>query len=106
MYSNNRSLRAPPARPTLALACLGLGTVGLVLPVIPGIPLLIVGALLLRRDRRREGRPAPVVRKGGLSGAQRLQLEFWLLARRITTTAESIRLARRQRMRRARQRDF
>lgn len=102
MYSNNRPLRESFVRPTLALACLGLGTIGLVLPLIPGIPLLIVGALLLRRDRRRA---AALPHTGALSGAERLQLQFWLLARHITTTAESIRLARRQRTR-ARQRDL
>jgi hypothetical protein len=41
-----------------------------------------------------------------LSGAERLQLQFWLLARRITMTAESLRIARRERARRTRQRDY
>lgn len=95
---------APAARPTLAVVCLGLGAIGLVLPLIPGIPLLIVGALLLRRRGRATTTPVPI--RTGLSGAERLQLQFWLLARRITTTAESIRLARRERARRARQRGY
>jgi hypothetical protein len=103
MYSDNRSL-APPIRSTLGLACLGLGTVGLALPLIPGIPLLIAGALLLRGRRR--GAPTTVPRRSGLSGAERLQLQFWLMARRVTMTAESIRLAHRARRRRARQRDL
>lgn len=104
MYSDNRSMLAPAARPTLAVACLGLGVVGLVLPLIPGIPLLIAGALLLRRRGRDTTTPVPI--RSDLSGAERLQLRFWLLARRITTTAEAIRLARRARARRARQRDY
>ena len=85
MYSDNRSLLAPLFRPTLAVACLCLGAVGLVLPLIPGIPLLIIGALLLRRRGRRAQFPVP--RRDALSGAERLQLQFLLLARRATTTA-------------------
>lgn len=92
------------AWPTLAVACLGLGVVGLVLPLIPGIPLLIIGALLLRRRGRHTTTPVPI--RTQLSGAERLQLQFWLFARRVTTTAESIRLARRERARRARQRHY
>jgi hypothetical protein len=103
MYSDNRSMLTATARPMLAIGCLGLGAIGLVLPLIPGIPLLIVGALLLRR--RSDGATAPAPIRSHLSGAERLQLQFWLLARRITTTAESIRIARRERARRARQRD-
>jgi hypothetical protein len=104
MYPDNRSMLAPAARPTLAVACLGLGVVGLVLPLIPGIPFLIVGALLLRRRGRGTTSPAPI--RSHLSGAERLQLQFWLLARRVTTSAESIRLARLERARRVRQRDY
>lgn len=104
MYSDNRSMLAPAARPTLAVACLGLGVVGLVLPLIPGIPFLIIGALLLRRRGRVTTAPVPTDTR--LSGAERLQLQFWLLARRITMTAESLRIARRERARRTRQRDY
>ena len=102
MYSDERSLLASAVRPTAAVVCLGLGVIGLVLPLIPGIPLLIVGALLLRRRGPRRS-PAATVHRSDLSGAERLQLQFWLLARHLTTTAESLRLARRARARRKRQ---
>jgi len=99
MHTDHRPSLAPLFRTTAAVLCLCLGVVGLVLPLLPGIPFLIVGALLLRR---RGFRPqvTPVARSG-LSGLERLELQFWLMARRITTAAEDIRLAR---LRRARQR--
>jgi hypothetical protein len=96
MYSEHRPSLAPPFRTTAAILCLCLGVIGLVLPLIPGIPLLIIGALLLRR---RGHRPATPVARTGLSGFERLELWFWLLARRITTGAEAIRVARRRRVR-------
>ena len=104
MYSNDRTtprtLRRP-ARYAAAVVCLCLGVVGLVLPLLPGIPLLIVGALLMRRPRRQRGNPpAPVrTRATGLSALEQVQLRFWLLARHITTRAESWRPARRTRQR-------
>ena len=104
MYHDPRPSLVPLVRTGAAILCLFLGVIGLVLPLIPGIPLLIIGGLLLRRRRgttRRAASTAPIVRTG-LSGFEQLELQFWLLARRVTTAAESIRLARR---RRARQRD-
>jgi len=77
--------------------CLFLGVIGLALPLIPGIPFLIVGVLLLRR--RSPVARATSMAKRGLSGFEQLELQFWLLARRATTAAESIRLARRRRIR-------
>lgn len=105
MYSINRPAPASmgrPARYVAGMACLGLGVVGLVLPLLPGIPLLIVGGLLMRRPRRPDGdAPAPTGSRanGRLSALEQLQLRFWLLARRITTRAESLRVARRARQR-------
>ncbi len=96
MDIKDRLLAASAAKPSLAYVCLGLGVVGLVLPLIPGIPLLIIGGLLLRRQNARATPSTP--RRAGLSGAQRLQLQFWLLARRITTIAESIRVSRARRV--------
>jgi hypothetical protein len=105
MYSINRPTPpsiSRPARFAAGVTCLCLGVVGLALPLIPGIPLLIVGGLLLRNPRRRSGDPtartAPRAR-GRLSALEQLQLRVWLLARRITTRAESLRLARRARQR-------
>ena len=97
MYDDPRPSLAPLLRTGAALMCLFLGVIGLALPLIPGIPFLIVGALLLRR-RRPVARATPVARHG-LSGFEQLELQFWLLARRVTTAAESIRLARRRRIR-------
>jgi hypothetical protein len=103
MYDDPRPSFAPLLRTGAALLCLLLGVIGLVLPLIPGIPFLIVGVLLLRRGRRHPrfapvARFSPVVRQS-LSGFEQLELQFWLLARRVTTAAESIRLARRRRVR-------
>ena len=103
MYDDPRPSLAPLLRTGAAVLCLLLGLVGLVLPLIPGIPFLIVGVLLLRRGRRGTRfapapRSAPVARRG-LSGFEQLELQFWLLARRVTTAAESIRLAHRRRVR-------
>ncbi len=105
MYSIDHPTAASigrPARYAAGVTCLCLGVVGLALPLIPGIPLLIVGGLLMRRSRRQAADPpAPTKSRatGGLSAAEQLQLRFWLLARRITTQAESRRLARRARQR-------
>jgi len=104
MYDDPRPSIAPLLRTGAALLCLLFGLIGLVLPLIPGIPFLIVGLLLLRRGGRRStrfapaARSAPVIRRG-LSGFEQLELQFWLLARRVTTAAESIRLAHRRRVR-------
>ncbi len=100
MYTDSRPSLAPLLRTSAAVLCLCLGVIGLVLPLIPGIPLLIVGALLLRRRGYRAR--GPLVGRSGLSTLEQFQLQFWLLARRITTSAESIRQSRRAR---AHQRD-
>lgn len=97
MYDDPRPSLAPLLRTGAALLCLFFGLIGLVLPLIPGIPFLIVGVLLLRRRRPVE-RAAPVARRG-LSGFEQMELQFWLLARRATMAAESLRLARRRRIR-------
>ena len=118
MYSNDRTRTLRPGRLIGGLICLWLGVIGLVMPLLPGIPLLIVGALLLRghRAERHDHRGqtdygadgAPAARYGdapvpssrrGLSALERLELRFWLAARRVTTSAESLRLARRARQR-------
>ena len=118
MYSNDRTGTFRPGRLIGGLICLWLGVIGLVMPLLPGIPLLIVGALLLRRprghraqrhDRRGHAHysaaatrygdaPVPTSR-GGLSALEKLELQFWLAARRVTASAESLRLARRARQR-------
>ena len=95
MPSDTRS--AQPLRSTLGLACLGVGTVGLVLPLIPGIPLLIAGAILLRGRARRN--PEPLLADRGLSRTEYTRVKLLLMARRMTTAAESMRLARARRRR-------
>lgn len=97
MYTDSRPSLAPLFRPIAAILCLCLGVIGLVLPLIPGIPLLIVGALLLRRRGYRA--PCGTVGRTGLTTMEQLELQFWLLARRITSGAERVRLARRARAR-------
>ena len=99
MYSYDRPRSAPSCRQTLGGVCLALGLIGLVLPLLPGIPLLIIGALLLRHTERATTAPAMNRNRARLSGLEKLELRFWLFARRITMGAESIRLARRDRQR-------
>ena len=96
MPSNARS--AQPLRSTLGIACLGVGTVGLVLPLIPGIPLLIAGAMLLRGRARRNPEPLLATDRG-LSRTEHARVKLLLMARRMTTAAESMRLARARRRR-------
>ena len=87
-----------PGRYVAAVICLCLGVIGLVLPLIPGIPLLIVGALLMRGQRRPTfDAAANEYSAAGLSLLERLELKFWLVARRVTMRAESLRRARRAR---------
>ena len=116
MYSNEPTRTFRPGRLIGGLICLWLGVIGLVMPLLPGIPLLIIGALLLRRPRGRRSErhhhrgeadaAAPGYgdvpgrsSRGGLSALEKMELRFWLAARRVTTSAESLRLARRVRQR-------
>jgi hypothetical protein len=101
MYRDARLGTAHCFRRCAGVFCLGLGFLGLLLPLVPGIPLLIVGGLLLRprASRRRYDRTDAYVvdtfrdhaptrgRKSGrrLSGIERLQLGFWMFCRAITT---------------------
>jgi uncharacterized protein YqgC (DUF456 family) len=101
MYSHNRPSLAALARPLVGIALLGVGLIGLVLPLIPGIPLLIVGALLLR-PRTGTAWVTPAIGRATLSGIERVHVRLLLFARKLTNAAESMRLARRER---ARQRD-
>lgn len=95
------SVAAHSTRRDVGIVCLGLGFVGLWLPLVPGIPLLIVGSLLLRNrgtaQRHFESYSAArdfdvdaVVgrrqrRFRELSGMELLQLRFWTVCRAITT---------------------
>ena len=102
MYSIDHaaSRTGKSGRYVAAVICLFLGVIGLVLPLIPGIPLLIVGSLLMRGQRRATFDPAANASStAGLSLFERLELRFWLLARSVTTRAESLRRARRARQR-------
>ena len=54
MYRDARVGTAHSLRRAVGVFCLGLGSVGLLLPLVPGIPFLIVGGLLLRSRRRYE----------------------------------------------------
>jgi hypothetical protein len=97
MDHDPRFPRAGAARTTAALACLGVGAIGLLLPIIPGIPFLIVGAWLLRR---RESAPLPLtsaLSRADLTPLERLKIGCLLFARRLTMAAESLRTRRRQR---------
>jgi hypothetical protein len=71
----------------IAALCLLVGAVGLLLPLVPGIPLLIVGMLLLRR---RQSAPP---RGSGLSLPDRMQLAFWQLCRSLTQTLQRRRVS-------------
>jgi hypothetical protein len=98
MYRNARAGTAHSLRRGVGVFCLGLGSVGLLLPLVPGIPFLIAGGLLLRPRRRhdtRDIRGADAVRDGArpdrlapvdrLSAAERVQLGFWKACRAVTT---------------------
>jgi|APFre7841882724_1041349.scaffolds.fasta_scaffold138152_2 hypothetical protein len=97
MYSNDRPLLARLLWRAIGVVCVCLGVIGLVMPLLPGIPLLIVGILLLRR----RGRPGAerTTDATGLSAFEKIQVQCWLAARRITMSAESARLTRRTRQR-------
>jgi uncharacterized membrane protein YbaN (DUF454 family) len=86
----------------LGVVCLAIGVIGLLLPVLPGIPLLIVGALLLRRpgriDNRMDHRTTSLGRTDishgrhaapRLSMSEQLQLGFWIVCRSITTRLDA-----------------
>jgi hypothetical protein len=102
MYRDERVGTAHCFRRGVGLLCLGLGFVGLLLPLVPGIPFLIIGGLLLRRraSTRHYARGDvavthamprdPVLRRGRksvreLSGLEQMQLGFWMFCRAITT---------------------
>ena len=103
MHQYPRPPAADALRTGAALTCLGVGAVGLVLPVIPGIPLLIVGALLLRRRERPRLPLTSALSRADLTPPERLQVGLLLFARRVTMAAESARL--RLQAHRARQRE-
>ncbi len=73
MNRNHKQRSAHWIRVCVAIVCLAVGLAGLVLPILPGVPLLIVGVLLLRRRTA----STPRRRRSGLSTAQRAQLAFW-----------------------------
>jgi hypothetical protein len=95
-----RPARTDALRSGAALALLGIGALGLLLPIVPGIPFLVAGAWLLRS--RRPTRPLPLT--SALSRVEpmpreRLLIGCLLAARRLTMAAESLRLAVRARRR-------
>jgi len=90
MYRDARLGTAQCLRRGIGVVCLGLGFVGLLLPLVPGIPLLIVGGLLLRRRASQHGdRSGAVLPRGKsvnrLSGMERMQLRFWMFCGAVTT---------------------
>lgn len=97
MYRDARVGTAHSLRRVVGVFCLGLGSVGLLLPLVPGIPFLIVGGLLLRSRRRDDGEDARVAdalpvdaplhtaRAVRLTAIERTQLGFWMACRAITT---------------------
>ena len=94
MDRDNRVATTTFIRRGIGGICLGIGLIGLLLPLIPGIPFLIVGGLLLRprrlrRDEPRERRGKTGKRVGQLDVAQQLQLAFWKLCRSITTRLDA-----------------
>lgn len=76
MTGYSRPLSAA-ARIASGIICLVLGLVGLVIPLLPGIPLLILAAALLTTSARRTSAT-------GLTRLERLQLRGWLLLKRGT----------------------
>ncbi len=86
-------------------ACTLLGLIGLVLPIVPGILFLVLAALCFQRASRSDwsDRPRAASALGdrferaaapALRASQRIQLQFWLLARRLLGGAGSQRTAR------------
>ncbi len=73
------------ARALLGWSCIGLGILGLILPIIPGIPLLIAGTALV-------GRRHPTLRRAIVH--LRLSLRGWAKTR-LPLVGHSGRLARR-----------
>jgi len=96
MYRQDR-VAVRPLRQVAACVLLAIGTIGIVLPLIPGIPFLIAGALLLPRADAIGWRRA--IRHAGLTMSERVQVQLLLIARRITMAAEALRRARRARQR-------
>jgi hypothetical protein len=97
MYRDPRVGTANSLRRGVGVFCLGLGSIGLLLPLVPGIPFLIVGGILLRPRKRHaredalvadarhdDARPSPAS-VDRLSAIERLQLGFWMVSRAITT---------------------
>jgi len=99
-----RPLPADALRTGVAVTLLGVGAIGLLLPVIPGIPFLIVGALLLRRREPARLPPTSALSRTDLAPMERAQVGLLLGARRLTMGAESIRRA--LRAHRSHQRDY
>ena len=95
-------LPAAALRTRAGLTCLGVGAIGLLLPVIPGIPFLIVGALLLRRSKPSQVPPTSALSRADLTPIERAYVGLLLGARHVTVGAESMRRA--LRARRSRQR--
>jgi len=103
----NHYPRPPSAgalRTGVGVTLLGVGAVGLLLPIVPGIPFLIVGALLLRRREPTRVPLTSALSRADLTAVERAQVALLLAARRVTMTAESARRA--LRARRLRQRDY
>ncbi|MGI9326116.1 MAG: DUF454 family protein [Pseudomonadales bacterium] len=74
--------------------CTFFGLIGLVLPIVPGILFLILAALCFQRASRSDwgsrsraagslGDRFELAAAPALRAAQRIQLQFWLLARRL-----------------------
>jgi len=78
MTREHRGRSAVWLRRLLGIGFIAVGLIGLLLPLIPGIPLLLVGWLLLGRSAQRPARSGESHRRN--FGAQ-LQLRFWLLCR-------------------------
>lgn len=74
---SRRSPLLSAARFMCGIACIAIGLVGILVPLLPGIPFLILGAALLATRPKR-------TQATGLTRLERLELRGWLMLRRVT----------------------
>ncbi len=74
------------ARPTLGWVCIGVGVLGLALPLLPGVPLLVLGLALVHGKvflRRWAALPTPIIGRVG-RWALRVQQRISCQRRQLT----------------------